>query len=80
MDGNVVGIVTARLSDVHTLAATGTLPQNVNYALKSSFVLPFLEAVPQVMGEMKTSPAVSAANRSAIIDRAKIAVSLVLCY
>lgn len=40
-NGNVVGIIMARLSDIATLRLTGTLPQNVNYALKSSFVSPF---------------------------------------
>lgn len=39
--GNVVGVVTARLSDIAALRATGALPQNVNYAIKSSYALVF---------------------------------------
>ena len=34
--GNVIGIVTARLSDEVALLTSGALPQNVNYAIKSS--------------------------------------------
>jgi S1-C subfamily serine protease len=43
--GNAVGVVTARLSDRAAMQASGAIPQNVNYALKSSYVLSFLEAV-----------------------------------
>ena len=37
--GNVVGVVSAKLSARATLAANGTLPENVNYAVKSSYLL-----------------------------------------
>src|SRR3984957_9994281 len=35
--GNVVGVVSAKLSARAALAASGALPENVNYAVKSSF-------------------------------------------
>jgi S1-C subfamily serine protease len=41
--GEVVGMVTAKLNELYTLDKTGSIPQNVNYALKSSFILPYLE-------------------------------------
>ncbi len=44
--GNVVGVVVAKLSQRAALATTGTLAENVNYAVKSSFLLSFLESVP----------------------------------
>ena len=78
-DGQVVGIVTARLSDVGTLIATGTMPQNVNYAMKSSFVLPFVESVPGLAAEMKKAKA-GGKDSSVIIENAKAAVVLVMCY
>ena len=37
--GNVVGVVAAKLSARAALAASGALPENVNYAVKSSFLL-----------------------------------------
>lgn len=46
--GNVVGMVVSKLSDMAGLAATGSVPQNVNYALKSSCILSFLESVPDL--------------------------------
>ena len=35
------------------LAASGALPENVNYAVKSSFLLGFLESVPEVSAKLK---------------------------
>jgi TPR repeat protein len=46
--GNVVGVIVAKLSQKTALATTGTLAENVNYAIKSSFLLSFLEATPDV--------------------------------
>ena len=40
--GNVVGVVAAKLSASAALKATGALPENVNYAIKSSYLLSFL--------------------------------------
>ena len=51
--GNVVGIVAATLDARAALEATGSLPQNVNYAVKSSFLLGFLESVPDVSAKLK---------------------------
>jgi serine protease Do len=53
--GNVVGVVSAKLSARVMLAATGSLPENVNYAVKSSFLLSFLEAVPEVSAKLKAA-------------------------
>ena len=36
--GNVIGVVAAKLNSATALAATGALPENVNYAVKSSFL------------------------------------------
>lgn len=43
MQGKVVGVVTSKLSAVKVFEWTGDLPQNVNYAMKSSLILDFLE-------------------------------------
>lgn len=43
MQGKVVGVVTSKLSAVKVFQWTGDLPQNVNYAMKSSLILDFLE-------------------------------------
>src|SRR5437867_701530 len=51
--GNVVGVVSAKLSARAALATSGALPENVNYAVKSSFLLSFLESVPEVSAKLK---------------------------
>jgi serine protease Do len=79
-EGNVVGVVTRRLNDVNTLERTGLLPQNVNYALKSSFVLAFLEIMPALL-EKLDYPAVEE-NREFkdIAKEVQAATALVLGY
>jgi S1-C subfamily serine protease len=44
--GNVVGIVARTLKQSAALAETGSLAQNVNYAIKSSGIRTFLDSVP----------------------------------
>jgi serine protease Do len=41
--GHVVGVVTSKLNAVRTAAATGDIPQNVNFAVKSQIAIGFLE-------------------------------------
>ena len=43
MEGKVVGVVTSKLSAMSVFQWTGDLPQNVNYAMKSSLLLDFLK-------------------------------------
>ena len=52
--GNVVGVVSAKLNAAAALASSGALPENVNYAVKSSYLLSFLESVPDVSAKLKT--------------------------
>ncbi len=42
--GRVVGVVTATVSVLATLRASGSLPQNVNYAVKSDYIIPLARA------------------------------------
>ena len=51
--GNVIGVVVAKLSQRAALATSGTLAENVNYAVKSSYLLSFLESVPEVAAKLK---------------------------
>jgi len=51
--GNVIGVIQSKLSPKAALAETGLLPENVNYAIKSSFLLSFLEASPEVYSKLK---------------------------
>ena len=51
--GNVIGVVAAKLNPETALATTGALPENVNYAVKSSFLLSFLESMPEVSDKLR---------------------------
>ena len=46
--GNVVGVVSARLNDAAAYQTSGALPQNVNYAVKSSLVQELLKGIPEL--------------------------------
>ena len=46
--GAVVGLVQSTLNDAKLLMTTGVVAQNVNYALKSEYLLRFLKSVPGV--------------------------------
>jgi hypothetical protein len=50
----VIGIVAARLGDIATLKAAGSLPQNLCYALKGSSVTAFLQTVPEMSAKLKS--------------------------
>ena len=73
--GNVVGVVSAKLNWRKALATSGSLPENVNYAVKSAYLLSFLESEPEVSAklkepntkEMKFEDAVKSAEQAAVL-------------
>ena len=77
--GNVVGIVSAKLDASAALAASGALPENVNYAVKSSFLLGFLESVPDVSAKLK-EPNTEDEKFEDVVKSAQQAAVLVLVY
>jgi S1-C subfamily serine protease len=77
--GNVVGVVSAKLDAAVALAVTGALPENVNYAVKSSFLLSFLESVPSCSAKLKT-PASFDRKFEDVVKSAQDAAVLVLVY
>jgi S1-C subfamily serine protease len=44
-DGCVFGVINSQLNDVVAANLTGSLPQNVNYAVKSAYVLPLIDSL-----------------------------------
>jgi S1-C subfamily serine protease len=66
--GNVVGVVSAKLDALRMVKATGDIPQNVNFAIKTGALRDFLDnsAVPyqttEPSGESKTADIASAAR------------------
>ena len=73
--GNVIGIVVAKLAASAALRASGTLPENVNYAIKSNYLLELVATVPALK-----APSASAQRKPALtelIAKAEPAVVLV---
>src|ERR1017187_8428940 len=77
--GNVIGIVSAKLDAGAALAASGALPENVNYAVKSSLLLSFLESVPVVFAKLK-APNTADRKFEDVVKSAQDAAVLVLVY
>jgi S1-C subfamily serine protease len=77
--GDVIGIVSAKLDASAALAASGALPENVNYAVKSSFLLSFLESVPAVSAKLK-APITADRKFQDVVKSAQDAAVLVLVY
>jgi TPR repeat protein len=77
--GNVIGIVSAKLDAGAALAASGALPENVNYAVKSSLLLSFLESVPAVSARLK-APVTADRKFEDVVKSAQDAAVLVLVY
>jgi S1-C subfamily serine protease len=44
LSGNVVGMVSSRINELAIAEATGSLPQNINFVIKSGIIREFLDA------------------------------------
>jgi hypothetical protein len=60
------------------LARSGALPENVNYAVKSSFLLSFLEAAPNISAKLKLPNTADEKFSDAIKSVAKSTVLVVV--
>ena len=58
---------------------SGSLPENVNYAVKSSLLLSFLESVPEVSAKLKV-PNTADEKFEDVVKSAQDAAVLVLVY
>ncbi len=76
--GNVIGVIMAELSQKAALATTGTLAENVNYAVKSSYLLSFLESVPEFAAKLKEPNTVDRKFENVIKDAEQSAVLLLV--
>lgn len=77
--GNAIGIVSAKLSANAAIATSGALPENVNYAVKGSYLLGFLESVPDVAATIK-EPNTRDVKFEEVVKAAEDATVLVLVY
>lgn len=75
--GNLVGMVAAKLDSLVTLAATGDLPQNVNYAIKADYLKPLLKTVDGIsIQPAQTKPV----NLLSLVEELKKSVVMIKVY
>lgn len=74
--GNIIGVIVSKLNALNIAAATNDIPQNVNFAIKSSIAVNFLESnglQPDVAAKSRELPA------EAIAELAKLFTVRVVC-
>jgi serine protease Do len=78
-NGDVVGVVVAKLNDLRTMAIAGAIPQNVNYAVKSITLVRFLKENRDVATNVRFGKSAPRAQEEAIraVERAS---GMVLAY
>lgn len=70
-EGNIVGIVVASLDAAELFRAAGTLPQNVNWAIKSDYLLNLLNMLPgETLPSRETSFSPEKAAKCVVIVKA----------
>jgi len=75
-NGNLVGTVISKLNAMKVVQATGDMPQNVNFAIKSSVVASFLESRGITYESNTSSMALAPAD---LADHAKALSVMILC-
>jgi len=73
--GNVIGIVLAKLNAVKTAKYTGDVPENVGYAIKSSYILPLLDQFSSRLAPKNNSTA----ETVDLVHKVGDSVVLILC-
>jgi uncharacterized protein len=74
--GNLLGVVVAMLNAKTTFQISGSLPQNVNYAVKGLYAQAMIDTIPEMAGKL-LSPLKS---KSGAIDNAQNSTVMVVCY
>ncbi len=77
-DGDVVGIIVAVLKAETAFKITGSLPQNVNYAMKSTYIQALIDTVPEAIDGLQKPNG----NKSFgdVVERVQKSVVMVLAY
>ena len=75
MAGNVKGVIVAKLDDMAALMAMGSVPQNVNYAIKGERLRDFLRRFPAIKLQ-----AMDSAAGPGTVANVQQSVALVLVY
>ena len=76
--GNVVGIIVSRLDDAAVMAKKGVVPQNVNYAVKLSYAMAFIDTCPRVAKQIQRAKATPKISFEDAVKKMKDATVLIV--
>ncbi len=77
--GAVIGIVSAKLAQMNALKMSGALPENVNYAVKSNYLLELLATAPAFGGKVIGATQKATTEKfSSVVARVETATVLVI--
>lgn len=76
--GNALGLVVAQLNAATVFEYTGTIPQNVNFAIKINYALPLVQSVQDLTSKLLQPRVLTTDSRP--VDDVKAAIGLVLVY
>lgn len=77
--GNAVGITNAQLSALKMIATSGSIPQNVNYAVKISYAQLLLDSIPEIAGKLP-KPHKDKLEAGKIIEETQKATALIVVW
>jgi S1-C subfamily serine protease len=77
--GNVCGVVSAKINQKAAIATTGTIAENVNFAIKSSHLLALLESVPEAFAQLER-PRKIPMKFEDVVDEAEKSAVLILAF
>ncbi len=77
MDGNVVGIIASKLSALYMLKNKGSVPENVNYAIKSNYLNELIQTDDRVSKSLLPPTKRPAKNLVELSERVEKAIALV---
>jgi S1-C subfamily serine protease len=77
-NGEAVGVVVGRLDKLKILRITGSIPENVNYAIKGTHLIALLESVPGLVDRMPQQPKVVPVDQAAMVSNVEQSCGLVL--
>ena len=75
-NGNVLGVIVAMLDAKTTFRVSGSLPQNVNYAIKSVYAQAMVDTITEISNKL-ISPS---SDKSDAVERVRNATVMVLSY
>jgi hypothetical protein len=79
-NGNIIGVVVARINDAFVAETTGAIAQNVNYAVKKSYTMAFLDNQPDASKQVQTASDPKKPSFEEAVERIRKATVLVMVY